>query len=54
MLCNFRFNTNEQFLVAIMDNIEDLVKKGQLLWVMRKFDDALQAFFEQALLLNQE
>ncbi len=35
-----------------MDNIEDLVKKGQLLMGDGKFDDAL-GFFEQALLLNQ-
>ena len=36
-----------------MDEIQDLVKKGQFLLEDRKFDDAL-GFFEQALLLNQD
>ncbi|MGY5152304.1 MAG: tetratricopeptide repeat protein [Candidatus Nitrosopumilus sp. bin_6a] len=35
-----------------MDDIENLVKKGQSLMNEMKFDDAL-GFFEQALLLNQ-
>ncbi len=35
-----------------MDQIEDLVEKGQSLMDDGKFDDAL-GFFEQALLLNQ-
>lgn len=35
-----------------MDDVEDLVKKGQSLMNEMKFDDAL-GFFEQALLLNQ-
>lgn len=35
-----------------MDEIENLVKKGQSLMDGGKFDDAL-GFFEQALLLNQ-
>lgn len=35
-----------------MDEIENLVKKGQSLMDDGKFDDAL-GFFEQALLLNQ-
>lgn len=35
-----------------MDQIKDLVEKGQVLMDDGKFDDAL-GFFEQALLLNQ-
>jgi tetratricopeptide (TPR) repeat protein len=35
-----------------MDQIKDLVEKGQALMDDGKFDDAL-GFFEQALLLNQ-
>ncbi len=35
-----------------MDQIKDLVEKGQVLMDNGKFDDAL-GFFEQALLLNQ-
>jgi len=35
-----------------MDQIKDLVEKGQILMDDGKFDDAL-GFFEQALLLNQ-
>lgn len=36
-----------------MDNIASLVKKGQSLMSVGKFDDAL-GFFEQALLLNPD
>ena len=36
-----------------MDEIRDLVAKGQLLLKDGKFNDAL-SFFEQALLLNQD
>ena len=36
-----------------MDEIQDLVAKGQLLLKDGKFNDAL-SFFEQALLLNQD
>ena len=36
-----------------MDEIQDLVKKGQSLLEDGKFNDAL-GFFEQALLLNQD